>query len=301
VKFHAKPVVEVALKSAPRLGQKTKLLAAELRRLDAKDIKKQLHVNDALAKQYHEQLGKFEAQNPVQACCLYDSQLYKGLDASNFDEDDASWANKHVRIFSGLYGLLRPFDAIAPLSLPVALGTKLKNSKGNFLRDYWSDSVAKELEDGLNSLPLPVMINCAAEEDGASYAIERLPEGTIITNIEMKMADRQAAAEATGEFIRWALETRCQTVEELLEYRGSVEEDEPATMRISPKASGKNTIVFEPNKGDAGIGQKIADSGKSKRAFIKENASGKNKYMRTEINKSLKGDQKKAKKQYAVH
>merc|ERR1712046_57143 len=96
-----------------------------------------------------EHLARFESKSPVPAALLYNSPVFETLDAATLDEEDAKWANSQMRIFSGLYGLLRPFDEIQPLGLPVSLGTKLTTSKGKFLRDFWKDAIAKELEETL--------------------------------------------------------------------------------------------------------------------------------------------------------
>uniref|UniRef100_A0A7S4R5B4 Uncharacterized protein n=2 Tax=Alexandrium monilatum TaxID=311494 RepID=A0A7S4R5B4_9DINO len=300
VRFHAKPVLECAVRSHPRLGNKAKALAQELHRLEAKDIKKQLHVNDALAKQYVAHLQDFEKQQPVSACCLYDTPLFNSLNAPDFDEDDADWANSYVRIFSGLYGLLRPYDEIQPLSLPVSMGTKLTNSKGKFLRDYWRAPVQQELLDGLQKLPMPVIVTLAAEEDNELLDKEILPEGTRIARVNFKTIDKDDAQTATGEFMRWALENRCMTVEELLDFKGLNVEEHGASYRVNPKASEPDKIVFEENIGDGGSGgwsKKLAEFEGSKKKFIRENASGKDRWKRTEINKALiKGDKKKRSK-----
>lgn len=306
VRFHAKPATDAALRSVPRLQQKARVLASELKRLQAKDIKKQLHVNDALAKQYEKFLGNFEGQAPVAACCLYDSPFWKGLDAASFEQDDAYWANDYVRVFSGLYGLLRPFDEIQPLSLPVMLGTKLKNSKGNFLRDYWREPINFELQDALKNLPMPVIVNLASEEDSVVLDPDGLPEGTHIATVDFKLVKKGEAAEAKGEFLRWALDNRCMTVEDLLEFKGLVEDDEEATFKLSPKLSKGDTIVFEENIGEGSSGggwsKKLAESGKGKQAFIKEVAGGKkNKYLRTEINKAFAKESKQRRKGHAVY
>jgi len=294
VKFHAKPAAESAVRSTPRLRQKAQALAAELRRLEAKDIKKQLHVNDALAKQYEKSLGNFEAQKPVPACCLYDTPFYNALGADTFEFDDAEWANDHIRIYSGLYGLLRPFDEITPLSLPVSLGTKLKNSKGNFLSDYWREPIGKELQAALKTLPMPVIINMAAEQDANALDTEALPEYTEIMTVDVKTRSKNDDAEAKGEFVRWAMENRCMTFEELLEFRGLVEDDEPAAFRVNPKLSKGKAIVFEEAIGEGGDGwaKAMEQSGMGTRAFKKEFASGKNRYKRTELNKSKARDGK---------
>eukprot|EP00927_Polykrikos_kofoidii_P055157 TRINITY_DN49446_c0_g1_i1.p1 TRINITY_DN49446_c0_g1~~TRINITY_DN49446_c0_g1_i1.p1 ORF type:complete len:311 (-),score=66.75 TRINITY_DN49446_c0_g1_i1:83-1015(-) len=301
-KFHAKPFTDVAVRSVPRLAGKAKVLAGELRNLQAKDLKKQLHVNDALAKEYESFLSNFEKQTPVPACCLYDSAIFDGLDLANLDEDDAQWANRHVRIYSGLYGLVRPFDLLQPLSLPVTLGTKLANSKGKFLRDYWREGVTKELYDGLERLPMPVMVDCSSKEDGDVFDEDNLPDGTTITNIEFNIADKRAKGEAMGEFVRWALETRCQIVGELLEFRGLVEEDDTATFRVSPKSKDKDTITFEENLGEGAGGwrKKVMDSGLTRGGFEKEFLKGKNKYLRSDYKKAMSKD-KRVKSKVAVY
>mmetsp|Transcript_102673 Transcript_102673/g.203832 ORF Transcript_102673/g.203832 Transcript_102673/m.203832 type:complete len:317 (-) Transcript_102673:131-1081(-) len=308
VRFHAKPALECAVQSTPRLRLKAKGLAQELQRLQAKDVKKQLHVNEALAQQYVKHLAEFEKQAPVPACCLYDTPLWNALHGSSLDEDDANWANSYIRIFSGLYGLIRPFDAIQPLSLPVSLGTKLTNSKGKFLRDYWADPLAAELEDALKELPLPVIINCSVnEEDAASIDTEKLPAGTHVTTVNFKINDKEAAGIALGEFVRWAMETRAMTTEELLEFKGLIsDEGEPIgrPYRVNPKASNETTIVFEQKRADAtdgGWSRKLADFDGSRSKFVREVASGKDRYKRTEINKALRKQDKKKKAGTAVY
>eukprot|EP00933_Yihiella_yeosuensis_P042453 TRINITY_DN3702_c3_g2_i1.p1 TRINITY_DN3702_c3_g2~~TRINITY_DN3702_c3_g2_i1.p1 ORF type:complete len:313 (+),score=49.02 TRINITY_DN3702_c3_g2_i1:79-1017(+) len=290
MRFHSKPVTECAIRSAPRLNSQAKALSQELKRLDAKDIKKQLHVNDALAKQYAAHLTNFEAGHPVAAGALYDSPLFNAAGFAGFDEDDAEWANSHVRVFSGLYGFLRPFDEIQPLSLPVSLNTKLTNSKGKFLRDFWREPVLKDMESTLNRLSMPVIINMAAEEDQPLLDTELLPEGTRIATVDFRCSDKAASNEAKGEFVRWMMENRCMTVEELLEFKGLIDEGEAAHYRVHPKASKPDAIVFEENTGDGGVGgwsKKLSQFGGSKSKFIKEVASGKDRWRRTEINKAL--------------
>lgn len=296
VRFHAKPVLETAVRSRPRLNNKAKALAQELNRLEAKDIKKQLHVNDALAKQYVKHLQDFERQQAVPAVCLYDTPLFNSLGASSFEEDDANWANSYVRIFSGLYGLVRPYDEIQPLSLPVSLGTKLTNSKGKFLRDYWREPVQQEISDGLGKLPMPVIVTLAAEEDNELLNKEVLPEHTRIARVQFKTIDKEDGASAIGEFVRWALETRCMTVEELLEFRGLDAEEQGASFRMNAKKSQPDVIVFEENIGQGDSGgwsKKRAEYEGSTKAFIKEFASKENRWKRTEMNKALRKDNKR--------
>jgi len=241
-------------------------------------------VNETLAKQYEKQLHNFEGMQPVQSCCIYESPLFEGLNAHGFDQDDADWANNYIRIFSGIYGMVRPFDVIQPFSLPVTLGTKLTTSKGKYLRDYWREMLAKELEDALDDLPMPVIINCASEQDAELLTAEMLPENTQVHTVDFKITDKDEAASAKGEFVRWALENRCMMVEELLEFKGLIDEGEEAMYRLSPKQSGPNTIQFEENiGGGTTYKRQLAQSGVGKTKFMHEVASGKNRWRRTEI------------------
>lgn len=300
-RFHAKPATEVALRTTPRLAQKAKALAGELRRLEAKDIKKQLHVNDALAKQYETHLSNFEKTPPIPAVCLFDSPLFDGLDAASFDIDDAEWANQTIRIFSGIYGLIRPFDEIQPLSLPVSLGTKLSTTKGKFLRDYWRDPIRLDLEETLSGLPLPVLVTCGAlDTDADILTPELLPEGCRVSKVDFKIRDKTQHGEALGEFLRWAMENRCSTLDEFLGYRGNVDEDEPAQYRISTKGAKGGDLLFEESVGGGDTwSAKLAESGLSKGKFVKEFASGKNRYKRTEMNKAMIKDIKKQRQKAA--
>jgi cytoplasmic iron level regulating protein YaaA (DUF328/UPF0246 family) len=304
VRFHAKPAVDVACRSTPRLATQVKALTAELKRLEAKDIKKQLHVNDNLAKQYEKNLGNFAAQQPVAAASLYDSPLFNTFDAPSLAEDDASWANHYIRIFSGLYGLLRPFDEIQPVSLPVSLGTKLTTSKGKFLRDFWRPHLTKQMEDSVRGCPLPVIVNLSTEDELDIIDMEKLPTGTHVHSVQFQAIDKNEAAANMGEFLRWAMINKCMQVEDLLEFRGLVDDDEPAAFRVSSKRSKGDVIVFEANvtEGAGGSWKKnLAESGLSKHAFMKAEASGKKRYKRTEMNKALAKEDKKRRKTSAVY
>lgn len=309
VRLHARPVAECAIKTTPRLATKVKGLVSELRRLEAKDIRKQLHVNDVLAKQYYEHLTTFEKREPVPACAVYDSSLVAASGLPHYDKDDAEWANTYVRAFSGLYGLLRPYDEIQPLSMPVSLNTKLANSKGKFLRDYWRGPIVSQLEEGLKQCPMPTIVNLAKEEDAAVMDPSLLPEGTRIVRVDFRAAGRGKgkgdASESRGEFLRWALENRCMSVDDLLEYRGLVGEEDQPTHRVSLKNTDSNVIMFEEAVQDGGGDnwrKKFGESGQSKGKFMKEVAgSKKNKYMTTEIKKALIKDRKKNRKNAMVY
>jgi len=271
--FNAKPVVTVAKALAPLLAAEAKTLVAAMRRREAKlsdvnserlrDIKKHMHVNNATAKLYQKHVYS-AMSSPAQrlptapAVCLYDSPLYRRLDVETFAEDDAEWANEHIRILSGTYGLVRPFDAIQPLA-PGSLLTKINFGKGKgrhgtsaspeYLRDFWRESIAKELEKTLRSFPEPLVVDCAADGDKHILHESNLPSNVRLTSVEFRMGDGSvsAAASAKGEFVRWALDNRCESFEELHEFRGVYHSVEPA-MAVKPTNRKGGSIVFQENR-----------------------------------------------------
>lgn len=85
----------------------------------------------------------FTPDNAKQAVLAFNGDVYEGLDAASLSADDLAWAQDHLRILSGLYGLLRPLDLMQPYRLE--MGTRLANSRGPNLYAYWSDRVSAEL------------------------------------------------------------------------------------------------------------------------------------------------------------
>ncbi len=104
----------------------------------------------------------FSPESARQAIFSFMGDTYVGLDASTFTNKDLQFAQDNTRIFSGLYGLLRPMDLIMPYRLE--MGTKLKTNRGVRLHDYWSTLISKSLNDELVSHEKSIIINCASVE-----------------------------------------------------------------------------------------------------------------------------------------
>jgi len=101
-----------------------------------------------------------EATRP--AALAFDGDTYKGLDARTLEPEDLDWAQQHLAILSGLYGLLRPLDAIQPYRLE--MGSRLKTRRGASLYDYWGDTIAKALNGMAKSAGTDTLVNCASAE-----------------------------------------------------------------------------------------------------------------------------------------
>lgn len=96
------------------------------------------------------------------ALTAFKGDVYLGLDANNFNTSDDQFANEHLRILSGLYGILKPSDQIMPYRLE--MGTKLKTTRGKDIYSFWKNRVTEILNDELSKHLSPILINLASDE-----------------------------------------------------------------------------------------------------------------------------------------
>lgn len=131
------------------------------------DFKKLMKLSDALADLTYERFQVFDVSEPGNdskpAVFAYAGDTYRGLDVARFSEADLAYAQNHLRILSGLYGLLRPMDLIKAHRLE--MGTKLKNPRGADLYAFWGEQIATLLnEDCEASGGTSALVNCASVE-----------------------------------------------------------------------------------------------------------------------------------------
>jgi cytoplasmic iron level regulating protein YaaA (DUF328/UPF0246 family) len=105
---------------------------------------------------------KFTAKNAKQAVLAFDGDVYDGLDAKSLRADQLVWAQEHVCILSGLYGVLRPLDYMQPYRLE--MGSKLANARGKDLYQFWGTQISDYLNTRLAADKTPVIINLASQE-----------------------------------------------------------------------------------------------------------------------------------------
>ena len=141
-------------------------LAKTARNLTLRDLKGLMDLSDDLAKLNRDRFRAFsdgpqpDATRP--AALAFAGDTYQGLEATTLDDDDMTWAQDHLRILSGLYGLLRPLDAIQPYRLE--MGSRLKTRRGTNLYDYWRDHLSKALNAQAEAVGTNTLINCASQE-----------------------------------------------------------------------------------------------------------------------------------------
>ncbi len=150
----------------PKLQDEANELAVVARKLSALKLRKLMGISDSLAQLNKDRFAKFEdlstPENAKQAALIFAGDTYTGLDATSFEPDEMDYAQDHLRILSGLYGLLRPRDLIQPYRLE--MGSRLKTKRGKSLYEFWGDRVAEELNQAARDCGSDTVVNCASVE-----------------------------------------------------------------------------------------------------------------------------------------
>lgn len=141
-------------------------LARTARNLTLGDLQKLMSISPDLARLNRDRFKAFSdgpsAEVTRPAALAFAGDTYQGLEAASLDGDELIWAQDHLRILSGLYGLLRPLDRIQAYRLE--MGSKLKTRRGASLYDYWRDQLSKGLNAQAVEVGTDVLVNCASQE-----------------------------------------------------------------------------------------------------------------------------------------
>lgn len=150
----------------PELLDHSAQLMEYCRELTPAQIGSLMKISDKLAglnaARFAEWQPNFTPQNARQAILAFKGDVYTGLHAEDFSEQDFDFAQQHLRMLSGLYGLLRPLDLMMPYRLE--MGIKLHNAKGNDLYSFWGDLLTEKLNQQLKEQGDDVLINLASDE-----------------------------------------------------------------------------------------------------------------------------------------
>jgi cytoplasmic iron level regulating protein YaaA (DUF328/UPF0246 family) len=148
-----------------QLTQSRKLIR-RLREFGSGDIARLMNVSDNLAELNRQRFRKwktpFKLENARQALFAFKGDVYQGLDAYSLDEEGLDFAQQHLRILSGLYGILRPLDLMQPYRLE--MGTRLSTEQGSNLYQFWDDRITKSLNQELQQANSHTLVNLASNE-----------------------------------------------------------------------------------------------------------------------------------------
>ena len=147
----------------PDFQEDVKSLIQVMKKKSAKEIGELMHVSDSLAALNEERFKTFQndfnPENSKQALLAFKGDVYTRIDIDNYTSQDFDFAQNHLRILSGLYGLLKPPDLIQPYRLE--MGIRLENTKGKNLYEFWDKKIAKAINETANGQPI---VNLASQE-----------------------------------------------------------------------------------------------------------------------------------------
>ncbi|HKI74376.1 MAG TPA: peroxide stress protein YaaA [Pseudomonadales bacterium] len=180
--FESAPITEKA--TLPDQLTQSRQLVTLLRKQSPKQLSKLMGISEKLGKlnaeRYQVWKTPFTRSNAKQSVLAFRGDVYIGLDADGYSQRDFNFAQKNLRILSGLYGLLRPLDLIQPYRLE--MGTKLPNKRGKDLYEFWGDRISKAIGEELATHRNKTLINLASNEYFRSVRPDILP-GQVVTPI----------------------------------------------------------------------------------------------------------------------
>jgi cytoplasmic iron level regulating protein YaaA (DUF328/UPF0246 family) len=212
--------VEGAPHTAPRFAKDTRELARIARKLTRADLKRLMSISDKLADLNRERFQSFDPDSAegVQAAFAFNGDVYDGLQARTLDPEALAWAQDHLRILSGLYGVLRPLDGIQPYRLE--MGIRLASRRGDDLYGFWGPRIGKALGAEAREQADPTVVNLASQEYFRSVDLKALKVPVVSCRFleEANGASRIVsfyAKKARGMMARWAIDQRAERVADL--------------------------------------------------------------------------------------
>ena len=215
----------VASHTQPAFLKQSEILIRQLRKLSPADIANLMDLSDPLAllnfNRYADWDLPFTPENAKQAVLAFDGDVYDGLNAKTLSAADLDFTQQHLRILSGLYGILKPLDLMQPYRLE--MGTKFANRAGKDLYVFWGERLLKAINAELGEMPRPVAVNLASEEYFKA-AIGRKIKGEVIQPVFEDWKNGQYkiisfyAKRARGSMTRYAVLNRLNDPEELKDF-----------------------------------------------------------------------------------
>jgi len=207
--------------SERRFVEETGSLVRTARRQTRAELRRLMSLSDELARLNQERFRALDAaalDRGVQAAFAFAGDVYQGLDARSMDDAALDWTQDHVRILSGLYGLLRPLDRIQPYRLE--MGTRLKTRRGSNLYDFWGDRISKQLNADAGGHADPTLVNLASQEYFGAVDARALKLPVVTCHFrEARHGESRVisffAKRARGAMARFAADQRIETAADL--------------------------------------------------------------------------------------
>lgn len=206
----------------PRLLEQSQQLIDVCRKLSATEIASLMTVSEKIAnlnvERFRDWNAEFDFSNARQALFAFKGDVYTGLDAYHLKDHDIDFAQQHLRMLSGLYGLLRPLDLMMPYRLE--MGTKLKNSRGNNLYEFWGSIITDQINQDLAEIDAKLLVNLASDEYYKSVNEKKI-QAEIIKPVFLDQKNGKYkvisfyAKKARGLMARYLIQNKLSQVEQL--------------------------------------------------------------------------------------
>lgn len=211
--------------TAPRFASDTELLMKRCKTLGVEALRELMDISEPLAELNRERFQSmgfpFTRENARPCLLAFRGDVFKRLDAPSLSLDDLEWSQAHLRILSGLYGLLRPLDLIQPYRLE--MGTRLETARGSNLYEFWGSRLAESLNREHAERPTAAVLNLASNEYVKAVPKKEL-EPPLVTAVFQEIRDGQPktiallAKKARGMMARFVVENRIDRPEDLKEF-----------------------------------------------------------------------------------
>ena len=238
----------------PQFLADTAALIDVLRTKTVADVRGLMDLSEPLAQlnvdRYAAWRPRFTDKNSKPAVLAFNGDVYDGLQARTLDADGIAWAQQHVLMLSGLYGVLRPLDRLQPYRLE--MGTSLETERGGTLYAYWGDTVAAHLNALQKREREPVVVNLASQEyfkvTQARVGRDKVLRARVVECVfeDWKSGEWKIisffAKRARGMMARHAIDQRATTPEQLASFDAD-------GYAYAPRASEPDRLVFRRRAG----------------------------------------------------
>ncbi|EQC51335.1 peroxide stress protein YaaA [Bacteriovorax sp. DB6_IX] len=226
----------------PLMSNKTSVLLSELQKCKMVDIQKMMKLSDKLAQLNFERYQEFEmTADKSPAIYAFVGDTYKGLDAKSYSSDDLAYAQEHLHILSGLYGLLRPYDEMKPYRLE--MGTKFGAMGAKNLYEFWGSDIVKQINKFSQKTESEYLVNLASEEYFKSVKRDELEVQVIdVKFLENKNGQYKMiglmAKRARGMMASYIVKNQIKSLSDLKKF-------DVDGYKFSKEDSEKNLLVFK--------------------------------------------------------
>jgi uncharacterized protein len=216
------PLTQSLPVTQPAMLTQSQQLVELCKTLTPADLSSLMHISDKLAGLNAARFASwhlpFTEHNAKPALFAFNGDVYQGLDAASLTTADISFAQQHLRILSGLYGVLRPLDLMQPYRLE--MGTKLANPQGKDLYAFWQSDITERLNEQLSAIDADVVLNLASQEYFKAVKPRQL-NARLVTPVFKDFKNGQYkiisffAKKARGLMARYVIQQRLSSVKQL--------------------------------------------------------------------------------------